>query len=192
MLKENNQQKRYLTPAEIKRLLAVSPQHLQDVIICAINSGMRRTELLTLTWQQIKWDEGIIELPETKSDEPQEVTLNEPLINLFKRIRRRPIVDSKRVFIWQDFSGKWKPIKDATTAFKRACKAAGIKYGRPDHVTFHTLRHTYGSHLVMRGATIYEVRDLMRHVDVKTTERYAHLSDKAKRKAAELLDGLTG
>ena len=46
--------------------------------------------------------------------------------------------------------------------------------------------------LVMRGATIYEVRDLMRHVDVKTTERYAHLSDKAKRKAAELLDGLTG
>ena len=49
MLKENNEQKRYLTRDEIKRLLEVSTQHLKDVIICAINnSGMRRTELLTL------------------------------------------------------------------------------------------------------------------------------------------------
>lgn len=194
MLKENNTKKRFLSADEIQRLLANSPPHLQDVIVGAINSGMRRTELLTLTWQQIKWDENRIELPKTKSGKAQDCILNQPLIDLFKRIRQRPVVDSKFVFIWQDWQGNYKPIRCAKTAFRTACEKAGIPYGRDieNGITFHTLRHTYGSHLVMRGATIYEVRDLMRHSDVKTTTRYAHLSDEAKQAAAARLEGLTG
>jgi integrase len=193
-LKENNTQKRFLSADEIQRLLANSEPYLQDIIVGAINSGMRRTELLTLTWQQIKWDENRIELPKTKSGKAQDCILNQPLIDLFKRIRQRPVVDSKYVFIWQDWEGNWKPVRCVKTAFRTACEKAGILYGRDvkDGVTFHTLRHTYGSHLVMRGASIYEVRDLMRHADVKTTTRYAHLSDEAKLAAAARLNGLTG
>ena len=120
--------------------------------------------------------------------------LKQPLIDLFKRIRQRPVVDSKRVFIWQDWESNYKSIRCVKTAFRTACEKAGIPYGRyiKGGVTFHTLRHTYGSHLVMRGASIYEVRDLMRHIDVKTTARCAHLSDKAKLAADARLEGLTG
>jgi integrase len=194
MLKENNTKKRFLSADEIQRLLANSEPYLQDIIVGAINSGMRRTELLTLTWAQIKWDENRIELPKTKSGKAQDVILNQPLIELFKRIRQRPVVDSKYVFIWQDWEGNYKPVRCVKTAFRTACEKSGIVYGRDikDGATFHTLRHTYGSHLVMRGASIYEVRDLMRHADVKTTTRYAHLSDEAKQAAAARLNGLTG
>ena len=191
LVTENNEQTRYLNQDEIKRLLEASPQHLQDIVIAAINSGMRRGELLPLQWKQIKWDDGVIELPETKSGKAQKVYLNEPLTRLFKDIRRRPVVDSKRVFIWKNFAGQWQPVRDCKTAFRTACKAARIKYGRPNDVTFHTLRHTYGSWLVINGASIYEVRDLMRHADVTMTQRYAHLSDEAKRTAANRLAGLT-
>lgn len=194
MLKENNEQKRFLSEDEIKRLLAVSPPHLKDVIIGTFNSGLRITELLTLTWQQIKWDEKRIEFPKTKSGKKQDVILNPPLMRLFKDIRSRPVVDSRCVFIWQDWNGNWTPMKSIKMAFQKACKAARIPSGRnvENGVVITTLRHTYGSHLVIRRVTIYEVRDLMRHADVKTTMRYAHLSDETKQAATACLEGLTG
>lgn len=55
--------------------------------------------------------------------------------------------------------------------FKVYAKAAGL----PSRVTFHTLRHTYASWLVMSGASLLTVKYLMGHANIKTTEQYAHL-----------------
>ncbi|MBN2032068.1 MAG: tyrosine-type recombinase/integrase [Deltaproteobacteria bacterium] len=55
---------------------------------------------------------------------------------------------------------------------------------------FHDLRHTFASHLIMRGASLKEVQELLGHKGVKMTMRYAHLSQENKKKAVSLLDGL--
>ena len=54
MLKENNERVRFLNDDEIQRLLENSIPHLKDIIICAVNTGMRRGEILNLKWSQIR------------------------------------------------------------------------------------------------------------------------------------------
>lgn len=66
------------------------------------------------------------------------------------------------------------------TVFPQACKKAGVK-----HIGCHGLRHTYASHFMMNGGNVYDLQKILGHRDVKTTERYAHLSkDHIKRKSA--------
>ena len=77
----------------------------------------------------------------------------------------------------------WGQIR---TAFTKALERADIKAFR-----FHDLRHTAASHLVMRGASLREVQEMLGHVDFKMTLRYAHLSPAHLRGAVDRLDGLT-
>lgn len=67
---------------------------------------------------------------------------------------------------------------------RAACERAGIRL-----VGWHVLRHTFASHLVMRGAPLEAVQELLGHQDIKMTMRYAHLSPDARRDAVRLLDG---
>src|SRR5439155_9508906 len=77
----------------------------------------------------------------------------------------------------------WGAIR---TAFESAVRKAGL----PDF-RFHDLRHTAASHLVMRGASLSDVREILGHADLKMTMRYAHLSPAHLRRAVDRLDGLT-
>ena len=77
----------------------------------------------------------------------------------------------------------WGQIR---TAFESAMTKAGLKDFR-----FHDLRHTAASHLVMRGASLSDVKEVLGHSDLKMTLRYAHLSPAHLRKAVDRLDGLT-
>jgi site-specific recombinase XerD len=65
----------------------------------------------------------------------------------------------------------------------RALKRASLR-----QIGWHVLRHTFASHLVMRGATLKAVQELLGHADIRMTMRYAHLSASARREAVELLD----
>jgi integrase len=72
------------------------------------------------------------------------------------------------------------------TAFEAALVRAGITGFR-----FHDLRHTAASHLVMRGASLKDVQEILGHADLRMTNRYAHLSPAHLRGAVERLEGLT-
>ena len=65
----------------------------------------------------------------------------------------------------------------------RACKRAGLR-----QIGWHVLRHTFASHLVMKGAAIKAVQELLGHRTIKMTERFAHLSPDVRRDAVRLLD----
>ena len=72
------------------------------------------------------------------------------------------------------------------TAWENAVERAGL-----DGFRFHDLRHTFASHMVMRGANLVELRDILGHADLKMTMRYCHLAPEHKRAAVARLDGLT-
>jgi hypothetical protein len=105
------------------------------------------------------------------------IQLNERALEILRSIPRRS--DSKYVF-----TGKTpdEPFYDLKKQFEKATSKANLQ-----GVTFHTLRHTAASHLVMAGVDIATVREILRHKSIEMTLRYAHLSPDHKRSAVEAL-----
>jgi integrase len=141
---------------------------------------MRKGEILSLKWEQIR--NGFIYLRETKTKEPRQVPVNDDLDLLFKRIRQQQQLTSPYVFTYYG-----KPVGSVEIGFTAALKRAGVV-----GVRFHDLRHTFASHFVMRGGSLKELQEILGHKTMAMTLRYAHLSQKHKKKAVNLLNGLTG
>ncbi len=195
IMKENNQRTRYLSHEEIQKLLNASPEHLKNIIICALNTGMRRGEILGLTWDQIR--NGFIYLQKTKTNEPRQIPINDTLSELFQTLRRenpglkhvftyngnKPARHLKTVCLVMDNDNQINNIKHS---FQTALKKSGI-----DNCRLHDLRHTFASHLLMNGASIKDIQELLGHKTMQMTLRYAHLSQEHKKKAVNLLNGLT-
>jgi integrase len=198
LIKENNKRMRFLSEDEIARLLNAceSRKHLHRIVKCALHTGMRRGEILKLKWNQVL--DGFIYLRETKTNESRQIPINDELAIVFKEIRREQGLSSEYVFTykpnaWKLFAKgqeaehiKAKPIKRIEKGFYTALEKAGI-----EDFKFHDLRHTFASHLIMKGASLKEVQELLGHKDIKMTMRYAHLSQENKRKAINLLNVIT-
>ena len=184
LLKENNQRIRYLSEEEITRLVAecLPKIHLHRVVVCALHTGMRKGEILSLRWSQIRPHlNGFIYLDKTKNKERREIPVNETLEAVFKEIRKEQGLTSEYVFLYAK-----RLLSRIDRAFHGALKRAGI-----EDFKFHDLRHTFASHLVMKGASLKEVQELLGHKTMTMTLRYAHLSQDHKKKAVNLLNGLT-
>jgi len=195
ILKENNKRMRFLNEDEIKKLLENCPPYLYKIVKCALNTGMRRGEILSLKWSQIR--DGFIYLRETKTSEPRQIPVNDTLDLMFKQIKSeqdpkgnnviclkgKPV---KKLRSKQVFTFRGEPIKEVKRSFKTALKDAEIQDFR-----FHDLRHTFASQVLMRGGTLKDVQELLGHKTMTMTLRYAHLTQEHKRKAVNLLNGLT-
>ncbi|MBW2065002.1 MAG: site-specific integrase [Deltaproteobacteria bacterium] len=181
LLKLNNQRIRYLTEGEINRLLdeCRTQKHLFRIVTCAINTGMRRGEILNLKWSQVR--NGFIYLEKSKTKERREIPINDTLARIFKEIRREQGLTSEYVFTYAK-----RTVGKVDRAFKGALRRAGI-----EDFKFHDLRHTFASHVLMRGGTLKDVQELLGHKTMTMTLRYAHLSQEHKKKAVNLLNGLT-
>ena len=178
--KENNQRLRFLTEAEEERLLFYCNDCLNDclkhIVLTALNSGMRRGEILSLKWSQIR--DGFIYLTLTKTDIPRQIPLNETLKELFQSIPRH--IKSEYVFCNSD----GKPFPDvARHGFNTAVERAGI-----ENFHFHDLRHTFASNLVKKGVSLLAVQKLLGHKDIKMTMRYSHLAEDYMVDAVKSLD----
>ena len=179
--KENNSRLRYLSEDEIDRLLKACPKdYLRDIIINVLNTGMRRKEVLSLKRDQIRDD--FIYLSETKTGEGRAIPVNDDLAELFANIKRRNQLKSEYMFCDE----KGRRFREIKRSFNSALKGAGIT-----GATFHTLRHSYASHFVMRGGSLKDLQEILGHKTMNMTMRYAHLSHEHKKKAANLLNGLT-
>ena len=177
MFKENNHRLRFLSETEIAALLQACPPHLKPIVQTALLTGMRRGELLSLKWEQIR--SGFIYLTETKSGKPRQIPINDLLSEVFKEVRRGNQLKSPYVFC--DPQGK--RFNEVKRSFPSACRRAGIEDFR-----FRDLRHTFASRLVMKGASLKAVQELLGHADLTMTLRYAHLSQKHLRDSVNLLN----
>lgn len=180
-VKANNKRFRFLAEDEIYRLLdSCVNDHTSDIITTVLNTGMRRQEVLGLRWNQIR--NGFIYLDKTKTDESRQIPINDDLAELFKHIRKRNQLKFEYVFC----SKKGKPFTQINQSFHASLKRAGIEDFR-----FHDLRHTFASHFIMRGGSIKDLQEVLGHKSLTMTMRYAHLSQEHKKKAVNLLNGLT-
>jgi integrase len=182
MLPENNRRLRYLSKEECQALINSCEPHLKPIVVVALNTGMRKGEILNLKWENVDLRHGFILLEITKNNERREILINETLKNCLQSITRR--LDVPYVF-YDKATGK--PYKDVRRSFATACRRAGIRDFR-----FHDLRHTFASHLVMAGVDITTVKELLGHKSLTMTLRYAHLAPSHKVKAVGVLDGVIG
>lgn len=158
--------------------------HLKPLVLLAINTGLRRGELLKLQWEQVIFSENpliTVTAKTTKNSTTRHVPLNKEALNILKlwnEQHRNPA--SGWVFPSQSKQGHLTELK---TAWRNLLSEAKIENFR-----WHDSRHHFASALVIRGANLNTVRELLGHGDLKTTLRYAHLSPEAKAKAVALLD----
>lgn len=179
MFKENNQRLRFLSEPEIEALLKACLPHLKPIVEVALLTGMRRGELLGLKWDQIR--NGFIYLTETKSGKARQIPINDRLAEVFKEVRREKQLKSPYVFA----DSKGRRYYEVKRSFPSACRKAGIEDFR-----FHDLRHTFASHLVMKGVSLKAVQELLGHADLTMTMRYAHLSKAHLQEAVAVLNNL--
>ena len=179
MLKENNHRLRFLTDHEIEVLLTECSPHLYPIVETALLTGMRRGELLSLKWEQVR--NGFIYLTETKSGKARQIPINDRLAQVLKELRQKNQLKSPYVFC--DSQGR--RFHEVKRSFASACRRAGLEDFR-----FHDLRHTFASHLVMNGVSLKAVQELLGHADMKMTMRYAHLSQAHLREAVGVLDSM--
>jgi integrase len=148
------------------------------IVKLALHTGMRKGEILHLTWENVNLRERYIELVDQKNGERSTIPLNQTAIETLRAVPRR--LGSKYVF-----PGKMpgKPFFDLKRQFEKAVADAKL-----EGVTFHILRHTCASHLVMAGVDLVTVKEIMRHKSIEMTMRYAHLSPEHKKSAIDALE----
>jgi len=175
-LKCDNKRLRYLEKEEIPILIEACSEHLKPIVIIAINTGMRKAEVLSLKWHDINFKLESIQLLKTKNNKPRHIPMNESVKNALFSVKKNP--DSPYVF--RNRQGGM--LLDIKRSFDTARKKAGIKNFR-----FHDLRHTFASQLVMNGVDLNTVRELLGHSTLDMTLRYSHLSPQHKKRAVDCL-----
>jgi integrase len=190
LLKENNSRMRYLSEDEEAHLNDELPEWLRPLITTAIHTGMRRGELLRLTWNDIDFVSGTIFVSMSKSGEGRPIPLSPTAHRILsmlrqgrrKRLKARVVAQSEasRYVFTAPHGGL---ILNLNREWYPALERAGITNFR-----FHDLRHTFASRLVMNGIDLYRVSTLMGHKTPAMTLRYAHLSPQHLRAAVATLD----
>ena len=258
LAKVDNSRLRFLSVGESRGLVVTCGRGLREIVTFALNTGCRRGEIFSLTWDHVDLKHGFIRICETKNGEPRDIPLNSTLLNMLAALsacRESPYVfvdpDTGKRFqeteqgtreakecalnagcqpqelfglTWKqvDFqrgtiriaSGKMQTIRisgaiagllelmqscrqspfvfvnpetgtryqDVKKSFATACCKAGIM-----DFTFHDLRHTFASQLVMSGVDLTTVSRLMGHKSLAMTLRYSHLAPDHLRRAVDVL-----
>lgn len=175
-LKESGGRTRFLSLDEIQQLIAACKisrnKLLYPVVVVALTTGMRYSELVTAKWDQVDLDKGFMHLYKTKNGSERIVPISNELVLMLKNMRE----ESRENLVFPPIRriGNNKGFLQLRSAFASALKLAGIE----GNVTFHTLRHTAASHFSMRGANTSALMSLLGHRCPSQSKRYSHFSDK--------------
>ena len=186
-LPENNKRIRYLSQEELKRLLTAAKasewNKLYLLILMAICTGARKSEMLNLKWEDINFERREALVRKTKNGEPRVLTLPPPVIKALTPYRGVGLIfpSPNKPFQPIEFKKYWQHI----------LIQANLSYevSHEKHLRFHDLIHTAASYLVMNGATLYETGEVLGHKCLETTKRYAHLNTDHKRRLTDRVFG---
>ena len=158
---------RYLTPKEAIRLIDAAKPHLKPVIITALNTGGRLTEVLSLRWSDIDLTNRVLYFRQenTKSKRERALPIVDALLEALQKIGPGP--QDSPVFSYHD-----QPIHSIRSSFGKARRKAYL--GKD--VTFHILRHPFASWFIQNGGDLNRLQTYMGHSSIALTQRYGHMS----------------
>ena len=168
---------RFLTEEEIVRLLDACERiqgwnkttpYLKAIILLALNTGLRKGNLMALRWDQVDLQRRLITVPRTKNGEFHIVPMSDAVVDELRRLLKQRLQGAEYVFA--------PPGKDAQRDLRKAWVRVKRESGISPTFRFHDLRHTFASYLVMKGVDLRSVQTLMGHKDITMTLRYSHLS----------------
>lgn len=173
--RENNARERILSSEEVRRLIECAAPAIRPVLIVALNTGMRRNEILSLRWTNIDFVKGYIFNEDSKSGKSRKIPMNAAVLEALHDLPKK----YEYVFFNEETKSH---VKDIKTGFKAACRRAEIKGLR-----LHDLRHTAASKMIEAGADLVTVSKILGHSSIQMTMRYAHPTPENMKRAVEKL-----
>jgi len=170
LLKKNsNARSRILSTKEFDILMKSLPFHTKQIFATGFYTGMRKAEIVNLTWDKVDLKTCFIclEAEDTKDGEPRKIPICEDLYTILSAIPRAP--GEKHVFLFRG-----KPVKDIRGGIKNACEKAGITYGRfeKNGFIFHDLRHTFNTYMRKAGVSESVIMSITGHSTREMFDRY--------------------
>jgi integrase len=186
-LRQRKKERDFLDFEEAERLIAATDDDYRAMVVVALKTGLRLSELLGLRWQDVDlvagklhvrqgYVDGHVDVP--KNGRPRTIPLGETAITALKEHRH---LKGDIVFCKPD--GGYLTKQMPRRAIARICKRAGLRL-----IGWHTLRHSFASHLAMRNAPFKAVQAFMGHATPEMTNHYMHLAPDTEREVIKLLD----
>jgi integrase len=157
------------------------------MILITLRTGMRRGEIIGLQWTSIDWENRLVAVRHSQCDARR--VLDTPKSNRERHIPLDAEVyemlsarNRKAGYVFVDADGRPFNGSRLNRRIEQACTEAGLRIAR-----WHVLRHTFASHLAMRGTPLHVVQTLLGHASITTTLRYSHVAPSALKTAIELL-----
>ncbi len=181
----------YLTAAEARGLVAAAAERLRLFLVIALNTGMRRGEILGLCWRAIDLEQGTLLVEDPKNHRPRTIRMNATLRAEVSRHaltlgNRRRSPDRQVVAALDGTVYTHSMLRLDIANAVQACDE--IPAHKKPKITTHVLRHTAASLMVAAGVPIFDVAKVLGHETIQVTMRYAHFAPEAGKKAVEALD----
>src|SRR5215470_4569438 len=174
--KEPHGRVRFLSDDERTQLLKACQEsrnpYLYIAVVIGLSTGARKMEILGLSWRDVDLQRGCIILHDTKNGDRRVLHLTGYALELMQQHTETRRADTALVF--PDTTGS-KPLS-IRNAWKNAVQRAGI-----ENFHYHDLRHSAASYMLMNGASLAEIGEILGHRTPQMTKRYAHLSESHSR-----------
>ena len=168
---------RYFTHEEIELLLENAGKY-EAFFMVLLHTGLRASDAGNLTWSDIDLEKNFIRVIQEKTDRRLTIPINDALRSYLLDYA----TETPKLFPFLDNDKKREKVRRFIQGILRGAECDWKGVG------CHTFRHTFASHLVINGASIYDVQKLLGHKSIYMTQIYAHLSEDATRRAVDLLE----
>lgn len=158
---------------EIQRMISVT-SNLKHKLLLAIqySCGLRVSELIGIEFTHIDRERKLLKIVQSKGKKDRYVPLDEPIINLMERYYKAQKTKPKK-YLFEGQEGGQYTIRSIQQVFHLAKAAAGVKKSGGTH----TLRHSSATHRMESGTDTRIIQQILGHKNIKTTERYTHVSN---------------
>lgn len=165
-MKIDKKNPRFLSREEIAALkAAITDPEFRLLVEVALNTGLRRSEIIKLKIQDIDLEHGLLNVRNTKGKKDRVIPIHADLL---------PVLKDRKQDIGPVFP-QWQSPDTISALFRHCADKAGLALKDGVAVHFHDLRHTFASYLVLAGVDVFRVKELLGHADIATTMIYAKL-----------------